>query len=113
MAEEAHIEVGLSSHGGIPVLSVRGEIDVASAPRFQASVTDLLAWSSDTLIVDMSEVTFIDSIGLGVLIDAEKRSRAANKSLRLVVTQPPVRRLLELTGLDEVLSVVASATDQR
>ena len=111
MTDEAQIEVERSDHGGIPVLRVRGEIDVASAPQFRAPVLDLMSQPSDTLIVDMSDVTFIDSTGLGVLLDAEKRSRAAGKSLRLVVTQPHVRRLLELTGLDEVLNVVASASE--
>jgi anti-sigma B factor antagonist len=111
VTHDAAIELRVSDPGGIPVLSVKGEIDVASSPRFSASLWDLLGAESDTLIVDLSEVSFIDSTGLGALIEAEKHSGAAGKNLRLVVTAPHIRRLLELTGLDEILSLVASAAD--
>jgi anti-sigma B factor antagonist len=111
MANDADIDLHISEHGGIPVLSVRGEIDVASSPPFQASLSGLLQAESGTVIVDLSEVSFIDSTGLGALIEAEKRCGVAGKNLRLVVTAPHIRRLLELTGLDEILSLVASATD--
>ena len=59
-------------------------------------------------MVDLSEVSFIDSSGLGALVGAEKEMRAAGHELRLVVTQPQITRLLTLTGLDQVFTIVSS-----
>ncbi len=101
----------VDSDRGMPVLRARGEIDVASAPEFHASLYDLIGQHADTIVVDLSGVSFIDSTGLGVLVGAETQAREEGKALRLVVTQPQILRLLELTGLDEVFTVLSSARD--
>jgi anti-sigma B factor antagonist len=105
---DPEFEVTVSKKPGIPVLAVRGEIDVASAPELHASLSDLIRQGSEIVMVDLSEVSFIDSSGLGALVGAEKEMRGAGHELRLVVTQPQIMRLLELTGLDQVFTVVAS-----
>jgi anti-sigma B factor antagonist len=56
-------------------------------------------------------VSFIDSTGLGVLIGAEKQMRSDGRRLRLVVTQPQITKLLALTGLDEVFTVMSNIND--
>jgi anti-sigma B factor antagonist len=56
-------------------------------------------------------VSFIDSTGLGVLVGAVRDVRAGGGDLRLVVTQPQIIRLLEITGLDEVFNVRSSTSD--
>ena len=110
MTSDAQFEATISEPG-VPVLLVNGEIDVASAPEFHASLSDLIGQEPEVLIVDLSEVTFIDSTGLGVLVGAEKQMRDAGQALRLVVTQPQITRLLELTGLNEVFTVLSSTGD--
>jgi len=109
--EVAQFEVAVPEQPGVAVLKVRGEIDVASAPDFRASLSDVIGGGPQLVIVDMSEVSFMDSTGLGVLISAEKQIRHAGMDLRLVVTHPQIRKLLELTGLDDVFTVVSSAHD--
>ena len=111
MTSDAQFEMTRTHQPGVSVLQARGEIDVASAPEFHASRAQLIGEGPEILIVDMSEVSFIDSTGLGVLVSAEKESRGAGHELRLVVTQPPITRLLALTGLDEVFTVVSSTQD--
>jgi anti-sigma B factor antagonist len=111
MKTDAEFEVTGSEQPGVPVLRVRGEIDVASAPEFQTSLSDLVGQGSEIVIVDLSEVSFIDSTGLGVLVGAEKEMRDMSHSLRLVVPQPQIMRLLELTGLDEVFTILSSTSD--
>jgi|SRR5580704_17342935 anti-sigma B factor antagonist len=110
MTSEAQFEATVSEPG-VPVLLVRGEIDVASAPEFHASLSDLIGQGPEIIIVDMSDVSFIDSTGLGVLVGAEKQMRDAGQALRLVVTQPQIIRLLELTGLDEVFTILSNGND--
>jgi anti-sigma B factor antagonist len=111
MANDAGFKVTVSEQGGTPVLEAQGEIDVASAPEFHASLADLIGQDPDIVIVDMSGVTFIDSTGLGVLVAAEKEMREGGHDLRLVVTQPQIIRLLELTGLDKVFTVSSTTSD--
>ena len=110
MTSDAQFETTMSGPG-VPVLRVRGEIDVASAPEFHASVSDLIGREPEIVIVDLGEVSFIDSTGLGVLVGAQKQLRDAGGDLRLVVTQPQITRLLELTGLDEVFTILSDAND--
>lgn len=86
------------------VVRVRGEIDLDSSPQLDALIDRTLP--SKLLIVDLSHCTYIDSTTLTVFVRAHKRRGA---HLRLVV--PPdahIRRLFELTKLDEILSVVPS-----
>jgi anti-sigma B factor antagonist len=110
MTSDAQFEATISEPG-VPVLLVSGEIDVASAPEFHASLSDLIGQGTEIVIVDLSQVSFIDSTGLGVLVGAEKQMRDAGQALRLVVTQPQILRLLELTGLDQVFTVLSNGND--
>jgi anti-sigma B factor antagonist len=111
MTSDAQFEVMASDQPGVAVLAARGEIDVASAPEFQASLSDLIEEGPNILIVDTSDVSFIDSTGLGVLIGAEKQLRSDGRRLHLVVTQPQITRLLALTGLNEVFTVMSNTND--
>jgi anti-sigma B factor antagonist len=113
MTGDPQFEVLASDRPGVAVLAARGEIDVASAPEFRASLSDLIEDGPTILIVDTSDVSFIDSTGLGVLIGAEKQMRNDGRRLRLVVTQPQVTRLLALTGLNEVFTVMSSTDEAR
>jgi len=111
MTHEAPFEVAESEQRGVPVLCVRGEIDVATSPELRDVLTDLITPGPELVIVDLTEVTFIDSTGLGVLVGAVGDMRARGADLRLVVTQPQIIKLLALTGLDEVFSVLSNASD--
>lgn len=79
-----------------------GEVDFTSAGPMQATLTAMLLPGGGTVVVDLSRVTFIDSSGLGVLVQAHRTARERDTRL-LVVASPPVRKLLRLTALDTVL----------
>jgi anti-sigma B factor antagonist len=111
MSHDMHFEVLVSHASGMPVLEVGGEIDVASAPEFERSLSDFISKTPEIIVVDMSAVSFIDSTGLGVLVGAEAEVRENGKNLRLVVTQPHITKLLELTGLDAVFTVLSDTND--
>ncbi|MFC9439661.1 STAS domain-containing protein [Nocardia sp. NPDC057030] len=84
------------------ILSLNGEIDMASAPQFQAAVDDALRDQPSTLVIDLSRVEFFGSAGLSVLLVAAETLPAGQVR---VVASPPVRRPIEVTGLDKLLSV--------
>lgn len=80
------------------VLAVRGEIDTLTSPEFTAATDDLLTAPGDVLVMDLTEVRFLASSGLAVLISAAHRAEDRGIRLRLVVPNRTVRRPLEITG---------------
>jgi anti-sigma B factor antagonist len=111
MPTDTTFEVTDSGLPGVPVLAVRGEIDVATSPDMRELLQGLIEGEPQLLVVDMTDVSFIDSTGLGVLVEAVTGVRAGGGDLRLVVTQPHIIKLFELTGLDEVFSVTSSTRE--
>lgn len=103
------LQVTSEDRNGVPVVVANGEVDVSSAPQLRA---ELMAIPEDTprAIVDLTEVTFLDSTGLGVLIAAMKRLRdsATGGHLELVVTRPHLHKVLEVTGLNAIFGIYAS-----
>ena len=90
---------------GWAVLAASGEIDVAAAPDLRARLTELIESGSTRIVLDLDDVDFIDSTGLGVLVGAIRRARAAEGDLRLVCTNSRLLKVLDVTGLDDVFPV--------
>lgn len=95
--------------GGITVVSVGGEIDVYTAPRLRDKFTELVAGGSYDIVVDMEDVEFLDSTGLGVLVGGLKKVRAHDGSLALVCTQDRLLKIFRITGLAKVFMIHDSA----
>jgi anti-sigma B factor antagonist len=100
------LSVKTDDHGGWTVVRLDGEVDVASAPRLREKLVDLVAAGRHRLAVDLTEVSFLDSVGLGVLIGGVKRARAQGGELVLVGATGGVERVLDLTGLLSVITIV-------
>jgi anti-sigma B factor antagonist len=105
------IALDVAQRGNWHVLSIVGDLDVVSAPKVRNEITRVFTDGAADLVIDLVAVPFLDSFGLGVLIGALKRARAKGGRLALVVADPGVRRLLDLTGLDEVFEVVESVDE--
>jgi anti-sigma B factor antagonist len=82
-----------------------GEIDFTSTGPVQATLSGMILPGGGTVVVDLSRVDFIDSSGLGALVQANRIARERQTRL-IVVASPPVRRLLAVTALDTVLEIV-------
>lgn len=95
-------------NGAAARVVVSGEVDLATADRLREALRDALD-SAKPVVVDLGGCTFIDSVGLGVLLDAARRSeRGGNRRLGLVSLTAPVKRLIELTQIDSVIPVFDS-----
>jgi len=79
-----------------------GEIDFTSAGPVQSTLLGMILPGGGNVVADLSGITFVDSSGLGVLVQAHRTARDRENRL-VVVASPPVRKLLRLTGLDTVL----------
>ncbi len=100
---------------GIAVVTAAAEIDITNAEQLRSALLRAAAKGPGTLVVDMTRTRFCDSAGLHTLIAAHKRARAEGHQLLLVISSPPVLRLLALTGVDRVIphfTTLAGALDQ-
>jgi anti-anti-sigma factor len=97
--------------GGILVLALEGEFDLAAVPALQEQLEAMRERAERGVVLDFSEVTFVDSSGLRELLRARNTFRDAGKGFALAAPRPPVIRLLELTGATKAL--VATPTVER
>ena len=95
------------SHGDRTLMSVSGEIDLYTAPRLHSELAAALAGGGPVrLVVDMSGVEFCDSTGMNVLLAAHRRAREQGGDLELAGPRPTVRKILQVTGLETVFTVL-------
>jgi anti-sigma B factor antagonist len=95
----------LDQDTGIATVALRGEIDVLTVDQVRVALIGALAAHPHELVVDLSDLTFIDSTGLGALIAGFQRARDAGVSFRLAHPTPAVRQILVLSGLLEVVEL--------
>jgi len=96
----------LGPHQDIAVLSVRGEIDLESVPVLRECLLPVLEHQTGPVVVDLSEVAFMDSTGLHVLVDTLRRLELQNRRLAIACREGgQVHRLLASVGLLEALTV--------
>jgi anti-sigma B factor antagonist len=87
------------------VVAVEGQIDLATVPLLWGSFQEATSDVSTRVIIDVSATTFIDSTGMAVFLMAHKRLRDKGAELVLRSPTPPVRRVLQMAGLDKILVV--------
>lgn len=93
------------------IVYLQGEVDLASAPQLRRGVYDLIDQGHQRIAIDLSDVDFMDSTGLGVLIGALKRLRESDGSLVLAGIKPAVARVFEITGLDRIFTIHVSLAE--
>jgi anti-anti-sigma factor len=98
--------VALVSLAGRPALAVRGELDIAGVDEFERSLAAVESEQPPVLVIDLREVTFLDSSGLRTLLAAERRAKSDGRRLVLVRGPEPVHRVFEIALLDRRLTFV-------
>jgi len=84
------------------------QLGAAHAKPFRDSVRSALGSEQKNIDVDLSQTTFMDSCGLGALIELNKSASRRNGRLRVINPQPPVRQILELTQMHRLFEIVGS-----
>jgi anti-sigma B factor antagonist len=92
---------------GVTVLTVVGEIDLVTAPSFEKAINDALADDPRNLVIDLSEVSFLASAGLQLLVAANERVNAST-GFAVVAEGPATSRPIELTDLDKIFDLYPS-----
>lgn len=99
--------IEIKEHNGITIgkLADTNRLNAAVAPEVKSDLTDALANKGVKLVLDLSNVDFIDSTGIGTLISALKTSRQNGCSFQLCCVKPEVMSLLKLMKLDKIFDI--------
>ncbi len=93
------------------VIHVDGELDVYTAPRLKEAIAEATSQGHNLLVVDLTQVEFIDSTALGVLVGSLRRLRAIEGDLRLVVDDAHLAKMFRITGFDGMFSIHSSVEE--
>ena len=95
------------------IVGLAGDFDLSAVARVRSAFHDVVKDGWTSVAVDLGEVTFLDSAGLGVLIGLHRRCRMNEGICVLLDPQPEVTRLLETSGLDALLQTAKNLDDAR
>ena len=95
-----------AEHGTTTLLVLRGELDIATSPQLRDELVRVIG-EGRRIVVDLEGLSFIDSVGLGILVSGLKRARSDGGDLELVCSNRVILQPLELTGLDQTFTMHA------
>lgn len=97
--------------GGAPCLALAGELDIAEVQPLEQALDAAIAETAGAFFVDLSELEFLDSSGIRVLLRARALLGREDRTLALVCPHGPIRRAIELTGVSELFPTYATRAD--
>jgi anti-sigma B factor antagonist len=105
-----NLSIAIDSVDGVKVIRVGGEVDVYTAPQLKEALTEALE-GRDRFVLDLSQVHFIDSTGLGVLVASQQKAHADSRDFHLVLDDPYLLKIFRITGFDGVFSIYPQVLD--
>lgn len=105
------LQVSVEHVDGVARCVIVGEVDMATTPQLRDELLGLVDAGEQYLVLDVSGVPFLDSTGLGVLMEVHRRLRDNSGSVALVGARPALVRLLTITNLSRALPVYRSVED--
>lgn len=97
--------------GTTTVLDLAGEVDVYTAPMLKEAMTKQVDAGKRNLLINLSNVEYLDSTGLGILIGGVKRLRESQGTLKMFGASPRITRIFDITGLNAIFDVYANEQD--
>ena len=88
-------------------VTATGEVELVNSPHFESALDRALTEKPDVLVADITNVTFLSSAGLAVLMRAHRSAESAGTSFRVVAANPATTRPIQLMGLDQEFDVFA------
>jgi anti-sigma B factor antagonist len=92
----------LEAKDGVAVLVLQGEVDMSNSPALRAKVLEVFDGSPSVFLIDMTEIGYMDSSGLGTLVEALKWANRKNTKLRLVGANDSVKSVFEISRLTSI-----------
>jgi anti-sigma B factor antagonist len=97
--------VNSEANGSLRTVSVAGELDQSTAPELRSVLAEALGDEERGVLVDLSDCNFIDSTGLSLLVEAKRQLAEDERRFGVCCPDADVRRLLELTGIDQAVEL--------
>ncbi len=108
MGEQDQLRIDAAIEPDRVVLSLDGELDMASAPLLQSAFEDAELASKEMVVLDLRRLQFVDSTGLRIILAARNRCRERGQQLAVTRGSEQVERLLSVTGMADHLLTVAA-----
>jgi anti-sigma B factor antagonist len=99
------MDIEVTGSAGITVVTPRGDLDMAAADQMKRTLTKLVDDGSRKLLVDLGQVGYVDSSGMGALVASLKHVRTLGGDLRLCALQDDVRAIFEMTRLNRAMTI--------
>ena len=88
------------------MVSIRGEIDIYSIEKFREIIEEKIRTQAPEIILDCSELSYMDSTGMGVLIELRNKTKEMGQKIIMINPRPNIKKLLSLTGVDKIIEIV-------
>lgn len=99
------MDINQNSIDNMPIVSVSGRIDGATYKDLETILNELIDQNKSEIVLDLEGVVYISSVGLRVLLAAQKKVRPKGGELKLVSLQPFVREVFEITGFTKLFTI--------
>lgn len=111
MPVDDRLEIEVAKEGDTAVIRLHGELDLASAPAFTAQFEEIGAQETTVVVIDLTELEFMDSTGLRSILMAHERCGESGQQFAVIPGENQVARLLEIARVQEHLNLIASLAD--
>ena len=105
------LEVSSRDVGDYAVIKLKGEVDIYTAPSLRETIVDAVEKGRYRIAVDLDDVDFLDSTGLGVLVGGLKRVKQHDGELGIICNQEKILRIFKITGLTKIFKMYESTDD--
>ena len=105
------MELSVNSESGVTIVTITGSVDSADSVALLSFFNDLIDHGQTSLVVDLSRMDFVVSMGLGVFVQTYTRLRLVGGFIRLAAVQPFILQIIKTTGLDRLLPLYDSVAE--
>ncbi len=102
-AEQTYLTIDVTSTPDAHTIVLTGEADLLGTPKIEAAIKDAYTSRAKLIVIDLSNLTFIDSSGLHALAVGHQQCQAGGQEMRIIPGPANVQRLFEITGMNETL----------
>lgn len=99
------MDIATREQDAVLIFDIKGELDAKAAPEFKERIMEKINQGFHRVLVNLSDITYLDSAGLGVLVSGLKIATRQNGDLRMWGLQEEVRNIFQLTRLNKVFQI--------
>lgn len=105
LSDHTRLRTAVTEDAGVSIIKLAGEVDVYTAPDFKDAINKVITDGAKYLVIDLAEVSYMDSSGFGALLSATKRVKPEGGTVNLVYCNEAVERMLRITRLDSIFGL--------